>query len=103
MQTLDRMDIDGVIFANRIVVAIAVFVCECRGDMGDFCRRHPHPVRTLSKPEPPPWLRDRILAEVYAIERRKRRLIAAARCGAVALAMLVGGGGIVFLTRTIAH
>lgn len=60
-------------------------------------------LRTLPRPEPPPWLRDRVLAKVYAMERRKRRLIAAARCGAVALAMLVGGSGIVFLTRMIAR
>lgn len=71
--------------------------------MGEPCQRHPHPVGTLSKPEPPLWLRDRILAKVYAMERRKRRLIAAARCGTVASAVLIGGGGIVFLTRMIAR
>ncbi len=71
--------------------------------MGDSYQRHPHPVRTLSKPEPPPWLRDRILAEVYAIERRKRRLVAAARCGVVTLTMLLGGGGIVYLGWLIAR
>jgi len=71
--------------------------------MGETCQRHPHPVRTVSKPEPPPWLRDRILAEVYAIERRKRRLVAAARCGTVTLAVLLGGGGIVYLGWMIAR
>jgi len=71
--------------------------------VSESCQHHPHPIRALSKPEPPPWLRDRVLAEVYAMERRKRRLIAAARCGAVASAVLVGGGGIVFLTRMIAR
>lgn len=70
--------------------------------MSESCQHHPHPIRALSKPEPPPWLRDRVLAEVYAMERRKRGLIAAARCGTLALAMLLGGGGIVFLTWMIA-
>ncbi len=60
-------------------------------------------LRTLPRPEPPPWLRDRVLAKVYAMERRKRRLIAAARCGAVASAVLIGGGGIVYLGWLIAR
>jgi len=71
--------------------------------MSETCQRHPHPARTLSKPVPPPWLRDRILAKVYAMERRKRRLIAAARCGAVASAVLIGGGCIVYLGWLIAR
>lgn len=71
--------------------------------MGEPCQRHPHPVGTLSKPEPPLWLRDRILAEVYAIERRKRRLVAAARCGVVTLTMLIEGSGIVYLGWLIAR
>ncbi len=78
---------------------------RCGGDASDrraATGEELHPLRTLPHPAPPPWLRDRVLAEVYAIERRKHRLIAAARCGAVPLAMFLGGG-IVFLTRMIAR
>ncbi len=71
---------------------IDIFMSEWKGHMGEPCQHHPHPVRTLSKPVPPPWLRDRVLAEVYAIERRRRRLIAATRYGAIAIAVLLGSG-----------
>ncbi len=60
-------------------------------------------LRSLSRPSPPPWLRDRVLAEVYAMERRKRRLHIAARYGAVGLAVLFWGAGTVCLCWAIAH
>ncbi len=60
-------------------------------------------LRTQPRPEPPPWLRDRVLAEVYRVERRKRRLRIAARYGAVGLAVLFWGAGTVCLCWAIAH
>jgi len=60
-------------------------------------------LRSLPRPVPPPWLRDRILAEVYRVERRKRRLCIAARYGAVGIAVLLWGAGTVCLCWAIAH
>ncbi len=60
-------------------------------------------LRTLPRPEPPPWLRDRTLVRVYAMERRKRRLRIAARYGAVGLTVLLWGAGTVCLCWAIAH
>lgn len=60
-------------------------------------------LRSLPRPIPPPWLRDRILAEVYRVEQRKRRLRIATRYGAVGLAVLLWGAGMVCLCWAIAH
>ncbi len=60
-------------------------------------------LRTLARPDPPPWLRDRILTQVYAIERRKRLLRRVVRCGAVGIAVLLWGAGTVCLSWAIAH
>ncbi len=60
-------------------------------------------LRSLPRPVPPPWLRDRILAEVYRVEQRKRRLRIATRYGAVGLAVLLWGAGMVCLCWAIAH
>ncbi len=60
-------------------------------------------LRTLSRPDPPPWLRDRILTQVYAVERRKRLLRHAIRYGAVGIAVLLWGVGTVCLGWAITH
>jgi hypothetical protein len=62
-----------------------------------------HLLRTLARPDPPPWLRDRILTRVYAMERRKRLLRSAARYGAVGVAVLLWGAGTVCLSWAITH
>ncbi|MDQ2783428.1 MAG: hypothetical protein M3Y58_00295 [Chloroflexota bacterium] len=60
-------------------------------------------LRSLPRPVPPPWLRDRILAEMYRVEQRKRLLRIATRYGAVGLAVLLWGAGMVCLCWAIAH
>lgn len=60
-------------------------------------------LRALSRPVPPPWLRDRVLAEVYRMERHKRWRRITARYGAVGLAVLLGGVGAVCLCWVIMH
>ncbi len=60
-------------------------------------------LRTLPRPDPPPWLRDRILTRVYAMERRKRLLRSAVRYGAVGIAVLLWGAGTVCLSWAMTH
>jgi hypothetical protein len=57
----------------------------------------------LARPDPPPWLRDRILTRVYAIERRRRLLRSVIRYGAVGVAVLLWGAGTVCLGWAITH
>jgi len=60
-------------------------------------------LRSLPRPVPPPWLRDRVLAEVYAMARRKRLLRSVIRYGAVGIAVLLGGVGTACLGWAITH
>ena len=60
-------------------------------------------LRTLARPDPPPWLRDRILTRVYAMERRKRLLRSVIRYGAVGIAVLLWGVGTACLSWAITH
>ncbi len=62
-----------------------------------------HMLRTLPRPDPPPWLRDRILTRVYAMERRKRLLRSAVRYGAIGVAVLLWGAGTVCLSWALTH
>lgn len=62
-----------------------------------------HLLRTLARPDPPPWLCDRILIRVYAMERRKRLLRGVIRCGAIGIAMLLWGAVTVCLSWAITH
>ncbi len=60
-------------------------------------------LRTLPRPDPPPWLRDRILTRVYAMERRKRLLRRAIQYSAVGVAALLWGAGTVCLSWAMTH
>ncbi|MDQ2784451.1 MAG: hypothetical protein M3Y58_05560 [Chloroflexota bacterium] len=60
-------------------------------------------LRTLPRPDPPPWLRDCVLAEVYAMARRRRLLRRVIRYGAVGIAVLLGGVGTACLGWAITH
>ncbi len=60
-------------------------------------------LRTLPRPDPPPWLRDRILTRVYAMERRKRLLRSAVRYGAIGAGVLLLGAGTVCLSWALTH
>lgn len=60
-------------------------------------------LRTLPRPNPPPWLRDRILAQVYVMERRRQLLRSVIRYGAVGIAVLLGGVGTACLGWAITH
>lgn len=58
----------------------------------------PHPLRTLSRPEPPPDLHDRIVAAIDAEaarqqrHRRLRRYVAGGLAALVMLVVIVHGG-----------
>jgi len=60
-------------------------------------------LRILPRPDPPPWLRDRILAQVYVMERRRRLLRNVIRYGTVGIAVLLGGVGTACLGWAITH
>jgi hypothetical protein len=59
--------------------------------MDDTCAHNHHPLRTLSRPEPPPELHARIAAaiRVEAARQRYRRLRRCAFAGVTALLSLV--------------
>lgn len=52
----------------------------------DYAHGAPHALRMLPKPDPPPWLRARVMAAIGAEEhRRSVRRVWLRRCFAVAL------------------